>query len=661
MNIKNIIGECDEIVAELLDRCDDVCSLFCNINDYIISIGRSLSDTDYYMIKENVWVSRDNVEIGENFSVDAPCIIEKNTIIRNNVSIRGGTIISSFCTIGNSVEVKQSILLNNVSLAHLNYVGNSIIGSFVKMGAGAVISNYKLDGTSINLKYKNKIIKTQLNKFGAIIGRGCFIGCNSVIYPGTIIEKNVRVYPLVRVKGNIWENSIVKDDGVIVSQNKYKKLFGTDGIRGIYGEDMNEKFAKRLGKAIGLSIENKNPKVMVGIDTRISSPTIGKYLILGLREAHVDVTYVSIVPTPCLSYLVKKYKADYGVMITASHNPYYYNGIKIIDSNGRKSNKELESRIENIYYNIDKYNCSSGMGTYKSDDKLYLEYVDYLVSLCSKKVAGLRVVIDCANGSAIKTAELIFEKIGCKVDIINDLSDGYSINHKCGATDTKALIKRVKELEYDCGISFDGDADRCIMVDANGVVIDGDIMLAIVVKYLKEKGKLENNILVGTVMSNFGLVKFCEDNNIHFIRADVGDINVMNKMIKTNSLIGGEQVGHIILKEYASISDGELVALQILKIMQETGKSLHELSKIMKKYPQVMVNASVTDDKKDSVLHDKIVRGAINKISRNLGDNGRVLVRASGTENFIRILVEGGNLEELMEYANYLKEIIENV
>lgn len=440
-------------------------------------------------------------------------------------------------------------------------------------------------------------------------------------------------------------------------------LFGTDGVRGIANKDLTNEFAMNLGIATAVVLTKKQKKVtiVIGRDTRISGDMLVSSLIAGLCSVGVDVINLGVVPTPCVSYLVKKYKALAGIMVSASHNPSEYNGIKIFDRNGYKLPDALEDEIEEVMDRIDDYKqYGKKVGRIVSGFNPVDDYVDHLVFACRGSLEGLKVAVDCANGSATATAALLFEKLGCDCVIINDKPDGININDNCGSTHIESLVKCVVDNKLDCGIAYDGDADRCIMVDNEGKIIDGDYILAILALALKEEGKLDNNTVVGTVMSNLGFVRCCEDNGISTVFTKVGDRYVLEEMLLKGYALGGEQSGHVILKKYANTGDGELTSIKILETMKKTGKSLKELAGAMTKYPQVLINVRVDNSKKNDFYQDDSIASVIDKISEVLGKDGRVLVRPSGTEPLIRVMIEGTDYEVISKYAKEVADVVED-
>ena len=435
------------------------------------------------------------------------------------------------------------------------------------------------------------------------------------------------------------------------------RLFGTDGARGIAGGELTADLAMKIGASAAYVLgESKKIKVIVGMDTRYSGNMLACAVNAGLLSMGADVIFVGVVPTPAVSFLVTHLKADMGVMISASHNPAKYNGIKLFNNKGYKLADEIEEKIE--YYILDeKLPECTNIGRYERDENLKNKYINFLCTLAND-YNGLKVVVDCANGSASATAPTLFEKLNVNAKIIFDSPDGVNINDNCGSTHLDALISKVKETGADLGIAYDGDADRCLLVTNDGDVIDGDYVLAICGKYLKEKGRLNNNAIVGTVMSNLGLKKFCESENINFVATKVGDRYVLEEMLDKDYMIGGEQSGHVIFKEYANTGDGELTSLMVLNILSERKCKLSELASIMDKYPQVLVNVNVTKEGKTSFGEDAEINALIKKYEEELNGDGRILIRASGTENLIRVMIEGKNTEEISRMANDIADLI---
>ena len=437
------------------------------------------------------------------------------------------------------------------------------------------------------------------------------------------------------------------------------RLFGTDGVRGIANKELTIELASNIGKACAyvLSKNKKDVKVIIGNDGRISKDMLVSSLISGLTSVGVDVIDLGTIPTPAISFLVTKYEADAGIMVSASHNPYEYNGIKIFDSQGFKLPDEIEDEIEYCITNNQQYN-NDKIGKILNNKDAIKDYVDFLITRDNFDLSNLKIAIDTANGASSYTADILFSKTKCDYKIINNKPNGININDKCGALYLEQLSKFVKENKLDGGVAFDGDADRAIFVDEFGNIIDGDFVLSIISKELKDNNKLVNNTVVGTIMSNLGLKKYCEKYNINFIETKVGDRYILEEILKNNYIIGGEQSGHIILKEYSNTGDGQLTALVLFDILRKSKKKLSELSNIMKKYPQTLINVEVSNDKKNDFINNKTIQEEIKKCELDLNNNGRILVRASGTEPKIRVMVEGENTIVTEKIANKLASII---
>lgn len=435
------------------------------------------------------------------------------------------------------------------------------------------------------------------------------------------------------------------------------RLFGTDGVRGIVNKDLDIFLATKIGVSAAYVLgKNKKIKVVIGRDTRISGEMLSFAVTSGLLSMGAEVIDLGIVPTPLVSYLIQKYNADMGVMISASHNPSEYNGIKLFNNLGMKLSDEIEDEIEaNLNIMPDKE-----IGSYYVEENACTDYIDHLKSTVSLK-GNLKIVVDCANGSASTTAPTLFKELGFDPIIINNKYDGLNINYKCGSTHLEMLKEEVLKNKADLGIAYDGDADRCLLIDEDGNTIDGDTILAINSLYLKENYKLKNNTLVATVMSNLGLRNFCKKNDINFVSTKVGDRYVLENMIENDYILGGEQSGHIIFKNDANTGDGELTSIKTLEILENKNISLSELSKIITIYPQVLINVEVTKEIKENYKNDTNLNNLITSIEEELKDNGRVLIRPSGTENKIRIMLEGTNIEDITKKANIIKEAIENI
>ena len=436
------------------------------------------------------------------------------------------------------------------------------------------------------------------------------------------------------------------------------KLFGTDGIRGIVGEDLTHDLAMKIGEAAAYVLGGKKDLVvLIGRDTRISGQMLSSALSAGFMSQGAKVIDLGVVPTPAVSYLVKKYNASMGAMISASHNPSEYNGIKLFDGEGFKLPDAVENEIEK--YLLGKaVPTTNVVGTYEVCDTAVEDYVNHIVDTAGKINKDLKIVVDCAYGSASATAPLLFNQLGLDATFMNFEYDGFNINDNAGSTHLEGLIKMVKKEKADVGIAYDGDADRCLMIDENGCEVDGDQIMAISALSLKKKKKLTNNTLVGTVMSNLGLVKFCEANDIDFVATKVGDRYVLEKMLECNYIIGGEQSGHVIFKDFANTGDGELTSIQVLGMLSDSKGSMSSLASVMKKYPQVLINVKVREEAKGQYENDQQVTDAINEVEKELAGEGRVLIRPSGTEALIRVMIEGLDQDDINKKAKKIADVI---
>ena len=436
-----------------------------------------------------------------------------------------------------------------------------------------------------------------------------------------------------------------------------RRLFGTDGVRGIANEFLSCERAIAIGRALGYVLSSNQryrPKVIIGMDTRLSSEMLASAVSAGLCSVGSDVMTLGVVPTPAVAYLVKKYKAKAGVMISASHNPYEYNGIKVFGEEGFKLSDELEEQIESIVLDNTppiKMADSAKIGKRFDAPNALSDYIEHLTGTASCRLDGIEVAIDTSNGSASATAERLFSSLGARVHMLHAEPDGININTNCGSTHLDSLKKYVACNGLDVGIAFDGDADRCLAVDGDGNEIDGDYIMAILALDMKKKGLLNKNTVVGTVMTNFGFHKFCEENDINFIAAKVGDRYVLEILNQEGFSFGGEQSGHVIIRSHATTGDGQLTALSLLTHIKESGKTLKELSHVMKKYPQHMVNIETTPAGKIAMFTDEDIKSIITEAEERIGTRGRLVVRPSGTEPLVRIMVEGEDQAETVEIA----------
>ncbi len=435
------------------------------------------------------------------------------------------------------------------------------------------------------------------------------------------------------------------------------RLFGTDGIRGIAGETLTRELAMEIGGAAAevLSGLRRRPLFVIGKDTRMSSDMLECAIAAGLCSVGADVIFTGVVPTPAVAYLIGKYKADAGVMISASHNSAEFNGIKVFGGDGYKLADALEEQIEAIVLDgaeMRKPSVGIDLGKATHAENACLDYVNYLKTTVPYSLDGLRIAVDCANGSASTTAHKLFTELGADATFLFDTPDGTNINAGCGSLHLDALKAYVVEHGLDAGIAFDGDADRCLCVDDTGSEIDGDIIMAICAKDMKERGKLNHDTVVGTIMTNMGFMRFCEENGLRFSATKVGDRYVLEEMLLENYSFGGEQSGHLIFRDFATTGDGQLTAIQLLSMMARRKEKLSELARIMEKYPQVMVNVKVSPEGKIAFYSDPCVRAATERARAELGSEGRIVIRVSGTEPLVRVMVEGRELDKVTRIAN---------
>lgn len=442
------------------------------------------------------------------------------------------------------------------------------------------------------------------------------------------------------------------------------RLFGTDGARGVANSELTAELAMNIGRAAAMvliSDEVEHPTILIGKDTRLSGDMLEGALIAGLSSVGANVGLLGVVPTPAVAYLVGKYNADAGIMISASHNPFEFNGIKIFSSDGCKLPDDLENRIEEIVLdNVVPYALAKdeNIGKVTRMDDAVEDYVDHVAKSIECDLEGMEIALDCSNGSSSRTAEKLFTKLGAKVHMLFDNPDGININKDCGSTHINRLQNYVREHKLCCGLAFDGDADRCLAVDENGNLVDGDYLIAICAKDMKDRGVLKKNAVVGTVMTNMGFNKFCEANGMTFVSTKVGDRYVLEAMLREGYNIGGEQSGHIIFLDYATTGDGELSGAMILSIMKRTGEKLSALAKVMERMPQVLINVKVSTEGKLAFYTDKEVKAEIKRVTEILGDRGRILVRVSGTEPLVRVMLEGENLEEIQSLAEESAQVV---
>ena len=446
------------------------------------------------------------------------------------------------------------------------------------------------------------------------------------------------------------------------------RYFGTDGIRGEANKELTVDKALRLGYALGYYLKNNNPneekiKVIMGSDTRISGYMLRSALTAGLTSMGIYIDFVGVIPTPGVAYITKIKNAKAGIMISASHNPAKDNGIKIFNSEGYKLSDEIENQIEDYMDNLDEIlaNPLAGdkVGKFKYAEDEYFQYKNYLTQCVEGNFKDMKIVLDTANGAAYRTAKDVFLDLRAELVVINDAPNGRNINVKCGSTHPEILAKVVVGYEADLGLAYDGDADRLIAVDKFGNVIDGDKIIGILALGMKQNGKLKNNKVVTTVMSNIGFEKYLKENNIELLRANVGDRYVLEKMIAEDVVIGGEQSGHIILKDYATTGDGVLSSLKLVEVIRNTGKDLHELVSAIKDAPQTLINVKVDNSKKNTWDKNEEIMSFINEENQKYKDEVRILVRKSGTEPLIRVMTEGDNKQLVHKLAEDIAQLIE--
>ena len=442
------------------------------------------------------------------------------------------------------------------------------------------------------------------------------------------------------------------------------RLFGTDGVRGIANTDLTCELAMKLGRAAATVLSNnarRRPLFVIGMDTRISSEMLANAITAGLCSVGADVMVLGVVPTPAVAYLIGKYKADAGIMISASHNSAEYNGIKMFSGDGYKLPDVLEEEIEGIVIDDNKeFKMAEGaeVGKVTYVDTAVKFYIEHLKSTIPNSLDGIKIAIDCANGSSSVTAQKLMEQVGADAVILYDKPDGININEDCGSTHLENLSKYVVENKMDIGIAFDGDADRCLCIDENGNTIDGDQIMAMCALDMKERGKLAKHTAIGTILTNLGFVEFCEANDIDFIATKVGDRYVLEEMLLEEYNFGGEQSGHIIFRDFATTGDGELTAIQVLSLIKRTGKKVSELASQMNKYPQVSINVKVSQNGKVQFYTNPKVKSAIDEAKEKLSDLGRIVVRPSGTEPKIRVMVECLDDKLMEETAEKVAAII---
>lgn len=574
-------------------------------------------------------------------SVLSDCEIGSNTTVGVFAHIHSGSIIGKACRIGNFVEIKNSKIGSSNKMAHLAYIGDVDMQNNCNVGCGAIFVNY--DGK---------------NKHRSIVGNSVFIGSNCNIIAPVELEDNAYIAAGTTVTQSLPSNcmcigrnrEVIKENKSKYNKNLAHKYFGTDGIRGIYGEFLTDKIAYSCGNFLGYSADGGI--VVIGRDTRVSGEALAREVMDGCINAGTAVIDLGIVPTPVVSYVTKHIGANYGVVISASHNPPEFNGLKIFNSRGRKLQTTEETEIEQ--------HIESGITVKRSvkgkieKHERYIELYNDAICQYIGRLDGMHVAIDCANGASFANAAKLFTDAGALVDCFCANNDGTIINCNCGATNPKMLAEQVRKNCYDAAFCFDGDADRVIAIDENGEIIDGDGMLYIIAEYLQEKNKLKDNTVVATTLSNTGLEKALEKLKIKLFRTDVGDHNVAVRMATDKFCIGGERSGHIILNEFSETGDGVLVALFLTRIIKEKGLKFSLLNKVVK-YPQTDLNFKSEFAKQ--IIDDPRLQREVADIKTEINKNGRVNVRASGTEPLLRISVECDDNRECEIYAQRIYDI----
>ncbi len=445
------------------------------------------------------------------------------------------------------------------------------------------------------------------------------------------------------------------------------RLFGTDGVRGIANEELTPLLAMQLGQAGAYVLTKEKehkPTLMVGCDTRISGDMLANALMAGACSVGANCIFVGVIPTPAIAYLTQKYKVDAGVVISASHNPVEFNGIKFFDGNGYKLPDELEDEIEAMIKNNMqgvKFPTGSGVGKIKYRTDAREEYINHAIQSVAVELRGIKIVVDCAEGAAFYTSVEALKELGAEVVAIHNNPDGININANCGSTHMEELQARVVFEKANIGLAFDGDADRLLAVDEMGNIVNGDQVMAIVGNYMKQKGTLKKNTIVATIMSNLGFFLMAENNGIKAEQTKVGDRYVLERMREIGASLGGEQSGHVIFLDENTTGDGLLSALHLLQVMVDSGKPLSELSKVMEMLPQALANAKVANHKKDHYMEYPEIAKAIAKLTEQFSGEGRVLIRPSGTEPLVRVMIEGKEKSLIQAEADRLASLIQDI
>lgn len=443
------------------------------------------------------------------------------------------------------------------------------------------------------------------------------------------------------------------------------RLFGTDGVRGVANKELTAGLAYKLGQAGAYVLTGElkhTPKIIVGMDTRISGDMLEAALVAGICSVGAEAVCLGIMPTPAIAYLTRLYNADAGVVISASHNPFEFNGIKFFNNQGYKLPDEIENKIEEIILDNAVELPSpvgSELGRKSLSESALDDYVAFLKKTIDVDLKGIKIAIDCANGASYEVAPYTLFELGAEVTVISNEPDGLNINKDCGSTHMKHLQEKVLEIGADIGLAFDGDADRMLAVDEKGKVIDGDQIMAIIGLDLKKKGKLSKDTIVATVMSNMGFDIMAKKEGLNIAKTKVGDRYVLEEMLAKGYILGGEQSGHVIFLEHNTTGDGMVTGLQLLQVVKTSGKKLSELASVMQILPQVLKNAKVSNDKKHSYLEDEVIAKACKELEEEFHGEGRVLIRPSGTEPLVRVMIEGKDQDFITKKAIDLVKVIE--
>lgn len=443
------------------------------------------------------------------------------------------------------------------------------------------------------------------------------------------------------------------------------RLFGTDGVRGIANRDLTYEMAAKIGQAGAYVLAKENnhaPKILIGMDTRRSGAMLEAALCAGVMSMGGNVVCAGVIPTPAVAYITRTFGFDAGIVVSASHNSAEFNGIKFFNSEGYKLRDEIEEEIEDIVLDdkpVAQRPIGEGVGTMVRDETLAQKYIEYVCKTVDVDLSGLKIALDCANGASSITSPEAFRRLGAEVLVLSDTPDGININRNCGSTHMEDICKFTRENSCDMGFAFDGDADRVLAVDKEGNLVDGDAIMAICGTHMKKAGTLKNNTIVATIMSNLGLFKMGDTEAINIAKTKVGDRYVLQEMLEKEYSLGGEQSGHVIFLEHNTTGDGLITALQVAQIVKKDKKELSELAKVITIYPQVLVNARVARSGNSEYIEDEMIMDEINRLNAKYTVRGRVLIRPSGTEPLIRVMIEGQDVQEITADAKALAALLE--